>query len=162
MKDTPSATPIYLLSLAPYFLIAWGYGKLTDGDAKTMSAVLGVLLLVRLFEMLGSVLSWRLHGKKIIVNEYLEILRADNFPKRECMHDNLSNYLSRIEDPYSEYPPALKADAKKMIRAFEVNRVFGILTYMRVNTAAEAALDIYSPRSEAPQNLAGIFGNSDS
>lgn len=112
-------------------------------------SVFGVLLLIRLFEMLGSVLAWRLHGRKIMINEYLELFRSNNFPKRE-MPENLSGYLSRIEDTYSEYPATLKAKVKEMKRAFEVNRIFGILTFLRVHSAAEAALDIYSPLSEVP------------
>lgn len=157
MKNMPSAITIFQFSFVPYVLISWGYTEFTHGNLEVFWSVLGILLLVRLFETFGSVLSWRLYGKKIIVNEYLELLRADNFPKRECMHDDLSNYLLRIENPYSEYPTALKADAKKLMRALEVTRIFGIFAYMRVNSAAETALDIYSPRSEAPVNLRPLF-----
>lgn len=157
MKEAPSA-PIYICSVTPYLLIAWGFTELTHGDSKVNWAVLGVLFLVRLFEMLGSVLSWRLHGRKIMVDYYLELFQTNNFPKCGVMHDDLSNYLSRIESPYSEYPATLKVKVKEMMDALDVNRIFGILTYSRVNSAAEAALDIYSPRSEAPRNLACLGG----
>lgn len=146
MKKAPSASPIYYFSVAPYVLIAWGVQELTE-DSMTGWAVMGVMFLVRLFEMLGSLLSWRLHGKKVMVDYYLELFQANNFPKRELMSDDLSGYLARIESPYSEYPATLKAKVKEMMDALDVNRIFGIPTYMRVQSAAEAALDIYSPRS---------------
>ena len=109
-----------------------------------------------------------LYGKKIMVNNFLEILRVNNFPKREY-DDDLSNYLYRIVyespppsrwnfiladasagDDEPKYPASLKTAAKEMSQGLEASRSFGgILVSMRMNSAARAALDIYSPRSEA-------------
>ncbi len=150
MKNTPSLSPIYLTSITPYVLVGVVYEEMTDGDSTVAFYVTSVLLFVRLLEMLGSVVSWRFHGKKIMVNEYLEIFRSNKFPKREFKTEDLSGYLSRIEYAYSDFPNSLKVEARQIMRALEANRIWGIPIYMRVNSAAVTAFDIYSPKSEAP------------
>jgi len=179
VNDTRSLIITVLFAFVPYILISWGYAELIHGDSKEFWSVLGLLLLARLFfsiiETLGSVLSWRLYGKKIMVNKILEGLRVNNFPKREYAHDDLSTYLFRMyeeqpppspwdfiitegsEEKEAKYPESLKTSAKEMSRALEASRSFGgILAGMRMNSAAEAALDIYSPRSEAPVFRASV------
>lgn len=177
MNNTRSLIITILFSFVPYVLVSWGYAELTHGDSKEFWSALGVLLLARLFfsiiETLGSVLSWRLYGKKIMVNMFVELLRVHNFPKREYAHDNLSAYLYRIMeerpppspwdfviadagvgDDEAEYPASLKTAAREMSQVLEASQSFdGILAGVRMHSAAEAALDIYSHRSEAP-----IFG----
>lgn len=65
MNDTRSQIILTLFAWVPYVLVSWGYAKLSDGS---FWSALGVLVAVRLFfgaiETLGSVLAWRLYGKK--------------------------------------------------------------------------------------------------
>ena len=153
MNDARSQIITALLAFVPYLLVSWGYTTLTNGNAKDFWVALGVLLLVRLFfgiiETLGAVLSWRVYGKKLMVKKHLEFLRTHNFPRRTYAHDNISAYLLRIEDG-PEYSAPLKTTAKEMRSVLELCEGFGILLGMRMHSAAEAALDVYSPRSEAP------------
>ena len=178
MKKERSPFIIVLFAFVPYVFFSWGYVKLIHANSNEFWYALAALLLARLFfsviETVGAILEWRLYGKKIMVNNFLEILRLFNFPKREN-DDDLSNYLYRImyESPHpgpwnfildgasvgdeeTQYPPSLKTAAKEMCQALEASRSFGgILLSMRMHSAARAALDIYSPRSEA-----SVFGTN--
>lgn len=155
MNDTRSRIIMSLFSFVPYLLVSWAYMALVDGGASQIWTAFGVLVAVRLFfsviETLGSVLSWRLYGKQVMVNKFLQLLRVNNFPKRHYAHDDLLNYLARIED--GPYPTSLKASAKEIELLLSTFESMGILLGMRMYSASEAALDAYSPKSEAP-----IFG----
>ena len=153
MNNTRSHIISGLLAFVPYLLVSWAYMALTDGNANDFWTALGVLLIVRLFfgiiETFGSMLTWRVYGKKIMVDRNLQFLRAHEFPRRKYAHDGVSAYLLRIEgDP--EYTAPLKAIAKEMRSILELCEDIGILVGMRMHSAAEAALDIYSPKAEAP------------
>jgi hypothetical protein len=155
MNDTRSRIIISLFAFVPYLLVSWGYMALVDGGASQFWSAFGVLVAARLFfsviETLGSVLSWRLYGKKLMVNKFHEFLRANNFPKRTYAHDDFLNYLARIED--GPFPPSVKASAKEIYFLLSTFESMGILLGMRMHSATEAALDAYSPKSEAP-----VFG----
>ncbi len=129
----------------PYVLLSWGYAQVMDGD---FWKVLGVLMAARLFfsviETIGSIFSWRLYGKKKIVQLNLNILRFNNFPKRE-IDDDFLNYLARIEINDS-HSMQLKAVAKNWEQSLAFFEHTGILIGMRMYAAADEALDIYSPK----------------
>lgn len=141
-------------SLVPYLLVSWGYAELTDGNSKTFWTAFGVLVGVRLFfsviETLGSILSWRLHGKKLMVQKMLEALRSNEFPKRFYSHDDILGYLARIEDE-EKISPSVKSAAKQLEFVLATFENLGILAGARMYSAAEAALEIYSPRSAAKE-----------
>ena len=65
----------FIFALIPYIFATWIYTELTSGDWETFFIALGVLLAVRLFfstiETLGSVLTWRLYGKKLLVEKIM-------------------------------------------------------------------------------------------
>jgi hypothetical protein len=156
MNDTRSRLVISLFAFVPYLLVAWAYMTLVNGDSSDFWKALGVLVAVRFFfsviETLGTVISWRLYGKRFMVNKFVEFLRANNFPKRKYAHDDFLNYLARIEDEPS-CPASVKASAKEIYFVLSTFESMGILLGMRMHSASEAALDAYSPKSEAP-----IFG----
>jgi len=141
-------------AFVPYFLVSWGYAALTDGNSRTLWATFGILIGVRLFfgliEMLGSVLAWRLYGKKFMVEKALQMFRSNKFPMREYSHDDLGNYLARIEDD-EEVSPAVKRAAKDLEVVLGMFENQGILIGARVYSATEAALDIYSPKTAAKE-----------
>ena len=97
MNDAGSRTIMALFAFVPYLLVSWAYMALVNGGGNQFWAAFGVLLAARLFfciiETLGSILSWRLFGKRLMINKFLELLRANNFPKREYAHDDFLNYL---------------------------------------------------------------------
>jgi len=152
MNDTRSRVILALFALIPYLLVSWAYMAFVDGGASEFWRTFGLLIVVRLFfsviETLGSILSWRLYGKKFMVNRFLELLRANHFPKRQYAHDDFLNYLARIED--GPYPPSVKASAKEINFILATFENMGILLGMRMHSATEAALDAYSPKSQAP------------
>ena len=146
-----------LFAWVPYVLVSWGYSKLTH---DSFWLALGVLLVIRIFfsiiETLGSVLTWRLYGRAKMVEINLSTLRNNNFPKRQYAHDDFGSYLSRIENDYEKnYPEQLKAVARQWDQTLVQSESFGILLGMRMHAAAEEALNIYSPKAEAP-----IFGDA--
>jgi hypothetical protein len=152
MKDARANIIIALFSFVPYLLVSWAYMEAVDGESKQFWGAFGVLIAVRLFfsviEMLGGILSWRLYGKKLMVNKFLGLLRANNFPKREYQHDNFLAYLGRIED--GSYADSVKTTAKEIYFLLSVFEDMGILLGMRMHSASEAALETYSPKAEAP------------
>jgi hypothetical protein len=140
--------------MVPYLLVSWGYTELTNGDPKTFWTALGVLFGARIFfgiiETLGSILSWRLYGKKFMVRQMFEILQANKFPKRFYSHDDILNYLARIEDS-EEMSPSMKSAAKQLEFLLATFENLGILAGARMYAATEAALETYSPRSAAKE-----------
>ena len=130
----------------PYVLLSWGYAQIMDGD---FWKVLGVLIAVRLFfsvvETIGSIFSWRLYGKKKIVELNLNFLRSNNFPNRVLEHDDFLSYLIGIEnnEEYSLQLKILATNWKNLLLFFENT---GILMGVRMNAAADEALDLYSPK----------------
>lgn len=130
----------------PYVLLSWGYAQVMDDN---FWKVLGVLIAARLFfstiETIGSIFSWRLYGKKKIVQLNLNILEFNNFPKREFEHDDFLNYLARIEIN-DDFSVQLKVVAKNWEQSLAFFEHTGILIGMRMHAAAADALDIYSPK----------------
>ena len=158
MNNPRSQTIVAAFAFVPYLVIAWGYMAIADGGAKEFWGALAALVVVRLFfsiiETLGSVLSCRLYGRKFMVQKYLKLLRANNFPKRKYAHDDFLGYLARVEDdPTSS--PSTRAAAKEIEFYLGTFESLGILLGMRMHSAAELALEQYSPRAEAP-----IYGAS--
>ena len=152
MKNARANIVTALFSFVPYLLVSWAYMKLTDGGSNRFWGAFGVLVAVRLFfsviETLSSVLSWRLYGKKLMVNKFLGLFQANNFPKREYQHDDFPGYMARIEDgPYAD---SVKASAKEINFFLSTFESMGILLGMRMHSASEAALEAYSPKVEAP------------
>lgn len=147
---------ISIFAAIPYVLVTWGYTKLTDGDANAFWVALGVLLGIRLFfytiETLGDVLSWRLYRRRIAVDNALTFFRANGYPPREYEHDDLGNYLARIQDD-PHYLQPLRNSAVELERTLTFIEGLGILVGARTWAAFEAALDSYAPRSKATKVL---------
>ena len=154
MNNTTPQLIIAGFAFVPYLLVSWGYTELTDGGSKTFWIAFGVLLGVRLFfstvETLGSVLSWRLYSRKLMVQRMLEVLRTNKFPKRFYAHDDILNYLARIEGS-EEISPSVKSSAKQLEFMLVTFENLGVLAGARMYSAVEAALETYSPRSAAKE-----------
>jgi hypothetical protein len=152
------AHPLMIAAFAaiPYGLVTWGYTAFTDGDVQAFWVALGVLLGIRLFvsliEMLGSVLSWRLYGRRIALGNAIKFLKANGFPPREYEHDSLLAYLARIQDG-PEYASPLRAAAVETERLLTFIEQLGIVMGARTWEVWCAALDIYAPRSRATRHL---------
>ena len=153
MNDTRSRIIFALFAFVPYILVSWAYMALANGSSREFWSAFGVLIGARFFfsviETFGSVLSWRLYGKKLTVSKFLLLLQSNNFPKREYAHDDFLNYLARIDDG-PQYPMSIKTAAKEIYSLLSTYESIGILPGARMHAASEAALDAYSPKSEAP------------
>ena len=153
MNDTRSEIILALFAWVPYVLVSWGYANFSEGS---FWSALGVLLAVRVFfgiiETLGRVIAWRFYGKKKMIERNLNLLHTNNFPKRQYAHDDFLSYLSRIENDYT-CPQEIKMAAKQWKQTLAFFENSGILLGMHMHTAADEALNIYSPKHEAP-----VFG----
>lgn len=149
-----SAIIVSAFAAVPYLLVAWGYTALVDGGAIAFWIGLAVLLGARLFfalvETVGSILAWRLHGRRIMVEKFLFVLRTKNFPRRYYDHDDFTNYLDRVEND-DALSPSLRRDAKEWYKFLGIFEDLGILIGARMHSATEIALETYSPRANAPR-----------
>ena len=140
----------FIFALIPYIFATWIYTELTSGDWETFFIALGVLLAVRLFfsaiETLGSVLTWRLYGKKLLVEKIMHIFQANHFPKREYKHEDVGNYVTRLRED-NETPLLVKTASEQLEFLFVTYENLGVLAGARMYSAAEAALDAYSPKN---------------
>ena len=93
--------------------------------------------------------SFSIHGKNLLVQQTLTLLRANGFPNRRYAHDDFLGYLARIENN-SEYSEQVKTVAKQMEFCLQFLETVGIRAGMRGHAAAEEALNLYSPQSKAP------------
>lgn len=147
-----------LFALIPYLLVSWAYMAFVNGDASQFWRAFAALYAARLFfsviDTIGDALAWRLHGKKLMTEKFLLILRANNFPKREYAHDDFTNYLARIGD-LSNFSTSVSASAKEIYLLLSTFEGIGIFPGARMHAATEAALDVYSPKSEATGKLVG-------
>ena len=154
MNNTTPQLIVAGFAFVPYLFVSWGYAEVTGGGTKAFWIAFVILLGVRLFfsiiETIGSVLSWRLYSRKFMVQRMLEVLRANKFPKRFYAHDDILNYLARIEDS-EEISPSVKSSAKQLEFMLGTFENLGILAGARMYSAVEAALEAYSPRSAAKE-----------
>jgi hypothetical protein len=153
MNDAKSRVITWAFSLIPYLLVTWGYTEFTDGGLKEFGIAFCVLFGIRLFftviETIGGILAWRLYGRQNTVQRMVTTLRANNFPMRKYFHDDFGNYLARIDDE-EEYPQAIRGMAKEIDHSLELFDELGAFAGWRYGAAWNAALDIYSPRENAP------------
>ncbi len=144
---------VVLCASVPYVLVAWGFTGLTDGAEATFWIALGVLLGFRLFfavvETLARAVVWRAHGRKAMIKRILNFLRAHEFPKRKFRQDNIGNYLHRIASE-GGLPESVRLRAQGLQLEREAAESYGMLAESRFESALNAALDIYSPREDAP------------
>ena len=141
-----------LISTGVYALVAWGYSEVIDPGTSVWK-VFAVLCLLRAFfaaiEGLGGILTWRLYGRRRATAHYLAYLQSNEFPMRKFMQDDLLTYLSRIEGGIGN-SQNLKLKAKELENALAFYEGMGILLGARSHSAAAAALEIYSPKANAP------------
>lgn len=154
IPDMRSQIIIVMLSfLVPYSLVAWAFIAMTNGKANDFWVALGVLFALRAFfgivETLGGILHWHLYGKRMVVDKYVEFLRTHGFPKRNSTHDGLLAYLVRIEDD-QEQSASMRTAATYMHTVLSACEEVGILPGSRMHSAMKAALEIYSPKAQAP------------
>jgi hypothetical protein len=154
MNNSKSAIIVLAFATIPYLLVAWGYTALVGGGTIVFWIGLGLLLGARLFfaliEMVGSILAWRLHGRRIMVENFLRFLRTKNFPRRYYDHDGFTNYLDRVEND-DALSPSLRRDAKEWYKLLGIFEDLGIFVGARMHSATEIALETYSPRANAPR-----------
>lgn len=143
------------ISLLIYVAVAWVGSKLFEGIElwQGLALLLAARAFFGLIEGFSGVLSWRLFGKRQTVNDFLHLLRASEFPPRFYEHDDFTGYLSRVED--GEFPAPLKQAAAQFEQLLRIAESQGILAGMRMHAAAEAALEVHSPRARAP-----VFGQN--
>lgn len=154
MKDARPLLILWLFSFVPYVAVSWVFMKLTDGDTGDFWVAFAVLLVARAFfaliETLGGVLTWRAYGRRLVVDRQLEFLRTNGFPPRASKWEDFVDYMNRIEND-EQYPEAIRTAARESRYGLMIHESLGGLRGMRMHSAAEAALEAYSPKSRAPE-----------
>ncbi len=151
MKFDKSAVILSVCVWAPYLLVSWLYAKLSDGDFwDALLFLLAARLFFGVIETIGGFIAWHLHGKQKMIGFNLNLLIGNQFPKRTYEHDDASSYLYRIseDDSYSQQTRMAAKQWEHMLTFYEIS---GVILGMRMHSAADAALDIYSPKNEAKQ-----------
>ena len=84
MNDTRCQIVSALFALVPYILVSWTYMALANGSTREFWGAFGVLVGTRVFfgviETFGSVITWRLYGKKLMVSNRSHPLKKDRQP----------------------------------------------------------------------------------
>lgn len=81
-----------------------------------------------------------------MTQKYLDYLKTNNFPIRTHDHDDITNYLARIDESYS---PELRICAREFeVRLEEAEDRLGHGPSVgQMIVALDKALDLYSPKS---------------
>ncbi len=136
----------------PYVSVAWGGTKVTELDfIQCLGALLGIRLFFSIIEGLGSTLSWRIYGRRQAIERNLNLLRTYNFPRRAHAQDDFLSYLAHIQSE-DAYPANVKTAARQWEQVLEFTENLGIIAGMRMHSATDDALDIYSPKHSAPNS----------
>lgn len=108
--------------------------------------LVGVRLFFSIIESIGSVLCWRLYGRKIAVGNALTFLKANEFPARNDMQDDFLGYIARIQDDpqYSEKLRKAATDIERMLLLIEQ---LGIVVGSRAHSTFDAALARYARKT---------------
>jgi hypothetical protein len=153
MNSAKSGIIVLVLSLVPYLFVSWLCAELIDERLRTFWIAFGLLIGARLFfsfiECLGGILIWRIHGREVVVQMFLRVLKENKFPTRYYQHDSFLNYLSRIEDDCGS-TQELKFEVKAFEKMLLMWENSGVLAGARMHAATEIALERYSPRRLAP------------
>jgi hypothetical protein len=141
------------IALIPYLLIVWAYTAFISPETSFWKA-LGVLVAVRVcfgvVEFAGSVLAWRVYGRRKAIDGFLRVFDEYKFPRaREYRHDEFGTYIHRIVDGAVETSSAVQQAARELDRAYNSWDDLGIFAGWRMHSASDAALDRYAPRSTA-------------
>jgi hypothetical protein len=84
-------------------------------------------------------------------------LKASEYPPRKYSHDNLGNYLVRIQDD-PECSATLSRSAVDIEHMLAMIEQLGISVGARAHSTFEAALEVYAPPSQASHRLRGRNG----
>lgn len=142
------------IAFVPYLFIAWGGAKVFDVTfIKALTWLIGIRLLFSLVETVGGFLAWRTYGRRKAIDGFLHVLRTNSFPKRAWRYDGFLDYLSGIKDDESARPE-LRCCARELQTLLGAYENIGILPGTRMHSASEAALELYSPKAEAPEYVA--------
>lgn len=130
----------------PYALVSWGYAHFSGGSFwSSLVVLLAVRLSFSVIETLGSIVAWRLYGKRKMIETNLNLLHANNFPVAQYAQSDFLNYLNHIEHE-EDYSQQLKMAAIQWKQTLAFYEDVGILLGMRMHTAADEALKIYLPK----------------
>jgi hypothetical protein len=147
MNETKSGLIASGFSLIPYAAVAATYSYFVGGGgARQFWIAMGVLIALRTFfsaiEGLGRILAWRLFYKRRVVDHFVALFKANEFPPKQYYDDDFSNYRARLVSDHERKADDVRAaqDLESLLLMQE-NR--GILEGMRFNAAVELAFEEY-------------------
>lgn len=152
------ATAVYSIF---YCSIAWGITTLIDGGRKGFFWVVGILVAVRVayffLEFVAGVIVWQTFGRRKTVDYFVATMRNGKLPKRVYCTDHIFDYLNHIVCPPTsaytagEVTPEVQKIAREISDALVHIRAHrGLIEGMRMEDAAQRALEIYSPSEDSP------------
>jgi len=151
----PMQLGAFALAWIPYLLVTWGISEVFEVKFWVVLAwLVGARLFFTVIEFAGSILIWRLVGKRDMTARLLSHLVANKMPRRYYSHEDYSSYLDRVKTD-----EATTRDVKEAARQAELMATLfeghGIFAGLRLDSAMEAALEQYSPRAAAPASGQG-------
>jgi hypothetical protein len=150
-EQWPTYVAAFALAAAPLAFVTWGIAKYIDSDFWTVLFwLVAVRLLFGVIEFAGSFLSWKFVGKQFMVRQLHWMMAEGQMPPRYFKDDGFLTYLSRVTDD-PKAGKLSKTTARDLDRLYIWWESQGIWPSMRFDSAAEAALEQYSPRSKAPE-----------
>jgi hypothetical protein len=142
------------LTLALYTLLVGIYVNQTHGTLGEFFGGLGLILTARfgffILDSIGEILDWKLYSKAIQIDNFFSTMRECEFPGRVMAHHDVTCHLQLVIDNPDNHPDT--RIAAMSIRTLLMN-TSDFLSWWRLTTAAEDALERYSPRIQAPKIL---------
>jgi len=129
-------------------LVAYGIVKVVPtyqfGFWPVLGAIVAARLCFGLLDVIGGVISWHMVGRRVAVANWLARLRANQFPPREYANDDASTFFMRIHEN-NRLPEVMRFTAREAEVLLESSASQGRFVEARMNAAADAALEAYSP-----------------
>lgn len=147
---------LFLPSLALYVLVAWILTRVVDHAVPVWAAFVA-LVVARMFfallSMLADAISWRAYMRQHYIDKFVERFRSQHFPPRKYYNQSFETYLHDLKYDQAT-PPGLQIAVAEVSVSLEDADIMGYFKGRRLIAAGEAALDIYSPRAQAPDRPA--------
>ena len=146
-----SAVTVQAIQLAP----VWVLSRLFDVSFwRALAAWIAVALALGAFAAFYRFVAWRMGGKALATARILHMMREAQFPQRFSKGDT---YLYRITEPDYSFSEETRVLAQLLelesdgFRGFTTPRSFAHAR--RITSVCEAALEAYSPRANAPDDV---------
>ncbi len=139
------AIKAYIVGTIPFLLITWFISNALDSSfIETILIIGGILLAWTIFRAIVTAITFRLFLKNDLIRMYVNMFRANNFPKPEEYHiESPEQYLRELANEADNFPQNVLATT--MLCEFGHARTSGqMLVLFRLNKVMKEALIKYN------------------